>query len=81
MTLHLLKAPVSPVALQMLSAQASAQASPPVVVLLPHAGKPPVLPKCTLYRIAENNLSQSNDIISYDRLVTMLFASDRVITW
>jgi hypothetical protein len=77
MTLHLLKAAVSPVALQMLSAQAS----PPVVVLLPHTGEPPVLPKCTLYRIAENNLSQSTDIISYNRLVAMLFEADRVITW
>ncbi len=81
MTLHLLKDPVSPVALQMLSAQASAQTSPPVVVLLPHAGKPLALPKCTLYRVMENNSLQSNDIISYDRLVAMLFKADHVITW
>jgi hypothetical protein len=81
MTLHLLKSPVSPVALQMLSTQASAQASPPVVVLLPHAGKPPVLPKCTLYRVTETHASQGDNSISYDRLVTMLFEADHVITW
>ncbi len=81
MTLHLLKPPVSPVALQMLSVQAASQASPPVVVLLPHTGKPPALPKCTLYRVTENNSSQSRDNISYDRLVAMLFEADQVITW
>lgn len=82
MTLHLLKSPVSPAALQMLSAQASSQTSPPVVVLLPHVEEPPALPKCTLYRVTENNdSSQSRDSISYDRLVDMLFKADQVITW
>ena len=81
MTLHLLKSPVSPVALQMLSAQASAQTPPSVVVLLPPADKPPDLPKCTLYRVIENSSSQSSDSISYDRLVDMLFEADRVIAW
>jgi hypothetical protein len=81
MTLHLLKSPVSPVSLQMLSAQASAQTSPPIVVLLPPADKPPSLPKCTLYQVMENNTAQGDNAISYDRLVTMLFEADRVITW
>ena len=81
MTLHLLKSPVSPVALQMLSTQVSAQTAPPVVVLLPPADKPPALPKCTLYRVTENNASPSGNAISYEQLVTMLFEADRVITW
>lgn len=81
MTLYLLRSPVSPVALQMLSTQASAQTAPPVVVLLSPTDKPPVLPKCTLYRVMENDALQGNNAISYDRLVTMLFEADRVITW
>ena len=77
MTLHLLKDPISPVTLQMLSAQTS----PPVVVLLSPADTALVLPKCTVYRVTENVASQSNDSISYDRLVSMLFEADHVITW
>lgn len=77
MTLHLLKDPISPVALQMLSTQAS----PPVVVLLSLSGTPPALPKCTVYRVTENATPQSNDSISYDRLISMLFEADHVITW
>jgi len=81
MTLHLLKDPISPAALQMLSIQASTQSSPPVVVLLRNAGKPPALPKCTIYRVTENKSSQNNDSVSYDRLVAMLFEADHVIAW
>ena len=81
MTLHLLKAPISPAALQLLSAQVSAQTTPPVVVLLSPADKSPAIPKCTLYRVTENNTPQGDNAISYDRLVTMLFEADRVITW
>ena len=81
MTLHLLKSPVSPVALQMLSVQASAQTSPPIVVLLSPADKPPALPHCTLYRVTENNTAQGDNAISYDQLVTMLFEADHVVTW
>jgi hypothetical protein len=81
MTLHLLKSPASPAALQMLSAQSSAQTSSPVVVLLSPADKPPALPKCTLYRVTENNASQDDNTISYDRLVSMLFEADHVLTW
>ena len=81
MTLHLLKDPVNPAALQILSTQASAQAAPLVVVLLSSANKPPVLPHCTLYRVQENNTLQGNNNISYARLVAMLFEADRVITW
>ena len=81
MTLHLLKSPVSPVALQMLSAQASAQTSPPIVVLLSPTDKPPTLPHCTLYRVTENKTAQGDNAISYDQLVTMLFEADRVVTW
>ena len=81
MTLHLLKDPVSPTALQMLSAQVSDQTSPPTVVLLSSTGDPPALPECTFYRVMENNDSQSYNAISYDHLVTMLFEADHIITW
>ena len=81
MTLLLLKASINPAALQLLSAQVSAQTAPPVVVLLSPTDKSPAIPKCTLYQVLENNTSQGNNAISYDRLVTMLFEADRVITW
>ena len=81
MILHLLKDPVSPLALQLLSSQTAAQANPSVVVLLSSIGALPALPKCTVYRVTENALAQSNDTLSYDRLVDLVFEADRVLTW
>lgn len=81
MTLHLLRNPVSPLALQLLSAQTAAQANPPVVVLLSSIGALPALPKCTVYRVTENALAQNNDTLSYDHLVDLVFEADRVLTW
>ena len=81
MTLHLLKDPINPLALQLLSAQPSTQAATPVVVLLSSTDTPPALSKCTIYRVAEKSPAQQDDCISYDRLVAMLFEADRVITW
>jgi len=80
MTLHLLKNPASPVALRMLSAQLSATTEPPVVVLL-SSDVPPALAKLTTYRVTESAAPQSNDTISYDRLVSMMFEAEHVITW
>lgn len=77
MTLHLLKNPVSPVALNLLAAQAAA----PVVVFLSSSETPSTLSPFTVYRVTEKPSSLSNTTISYDRLVSMLFEADRVITW
>jgi len=81
MTLHMLKEPVTPLALRTLSSQSSARTTPIVVVLLSPNGKLPDLPMCTIYRVTENGAPQSPGNISYDRLVAMLFEADRVVTW
>ena len=77
MTLHLLKNPVSSATLTLLSAQTA----PPVVVLLSADVPPPALSHGTVYRLTEQGDAQSTATISYDRLVSMLFEADRVITW
>ena len=81
MTLHMLKDPISPLALRALSSLSPSQSQPPVVVLLSPDVKLPDLPLCTVYRVTENTASQGRDSISYDRLAAMLFEADRVITW
>lgn len=81
MTLHLFKDPLSPLALQLLSAQTVSQANPPVVVLLSPMRALPALPKCTVYRVTENAPAQREDTLSYDRLVDLIFEADRVLTW
>lgn len=77
MTLHLLKNPVSQAALNLLAVQAPA----PVVVFLSASDPPPALSNFTVYHVKENLSSQSDKTISYDRLLSMLFEADRVITW
>jgi hypothetical protein len=81
MMLHLLKDPVTPLALRMLSSQSSHSTPPPVVVMLSPSGSLPDLPRCTVYRVAENTAAQSGESISYDRLVSLLFEADKVIAW
>lgn len=80
MTLHLLKASLNPLALQVLGSQ-SPSATPPVVVLLSSENTAPALPQCTVYRLTENPSSQEQDTLSYAQLVEMIFKADRVITW
>ena len=77
MTLHLLKNPVSQATLALLSAQTAA----PIVVLLSADVPPPALSHGTVYRLTEQSDSQNTAAISYDRLVSMLFEADRIITW
>lgn len=81
MTLHLLKDPVNPLALQLLSTQTAAQANLSVVVLLSLVGALPALPKCTIYHVTENAQAQSSNTLSYDRLVDLVFEADNVLTW
>lgn len=80
--LHLLRDPVTPLALRILSVQASPQTPPPVVVMLSPDGALPALPLCTGYRVTENAAAQrGEESISYERLVSLLFEADKVITW
>ena len=78
MTLHMLKEPITPLALKVLS---STRTTPTVVVLLSPGGKLPDLPMCTVYRVTDTTTPQDRGSISYDRLVDLLFEADRVVTW
>ncbi len=81
MTLHLLKDPINPLALQLLSAQAATQTNLSVIVLLSPVGSLPALPKCTVYRVTENAPAQSSDTLSYDRLVDLVFEAEHILAW
>ena len=81
MTLYLLKDPINPVALRILSSQPPAQTAPPVVVLLSPGDTVPPLPGCTVYRAIKNGATPNSGTVSYDRLVSLLFEADRVVTW
>ena len=81
MMLHLLKDPVTPLAFRILSAPASPQTTPSVVVMLSPGGTLPDLPGHTVYRVTENPSAQSRTSISYERLVSLIFEADHVIAW
>jgi len=84
MTLHLLKDPVSPLALQLLSFAPAPQSDPPVVVLLSSMGALPVLLTSATSSITENPLtqpSQQGEHLSYERLVALIFESEKVLVW
>jgi hypothetical protein len=80
MTLHLLKAPPTPLALQILSALPPS-ATPPVVVFLSSHNTGPPLPHCSVYRLTENPSSLERGTLTYEQLVGMIFKADRVVTW
>ncbi len=77
MTLHLLKSSSAPFALQALSSQTT----PSVVVLLPPGDSIPSLSNHTVYRVTERPTRQDKDVISYDRLVELLFEAEHVVAW
>ena len=81
MILHLLKDPVSPMALRMLSAQSSPSTSTFMAVMLSPSGTLPDVQNGTIYRVTENASAQSGASISYDRLVALLFEAEKVIAW
>lgn len=82
MTLHLLKCPVSPLAVEMLQ---SAGQSPSIAVLLSSTADAPPLPGIMTYWVAESAAGLSpegqNAMISYAQLVDMIFSADKVIAW
>jgi len=77
MTLHLLKHSPVPLVLQTLSAQTAA----PVVVRLLPSDSAPLPANCIIYLVTESPLSQEKGMISYTRLVEMLFEADHVVAW
>ena len=81
MTLHLLKDISNPLALGMLSSEASSSASKPIVVMLSSGVPAPSLPHCEIFHLQEHASAQEKAAISYSRLVEMLFQAEKVIAW
>jgi hypothetical protein len=82
MTLHLLKSPANPLAIQMM--RSAGQSSPPIAVLLSASGNAPPLPGITMYQVAESlsgSKTGESGSISYARLVDLIFSADKVIAW
>jgi hypothetical protein len=79
MTLHLLKNPPNPLAIEVLRSEI--QAESPVVVLLSPSGDLPQLPGVTLYHVSESTDMGNSHRITYSRLVEMIFTVDKVVAW
>jgi hypothetical protein len=82
MTLHLLKDPVSPLALELLHSTGLSASS--IAVLLPGVREAPALPGIATYRLAESDAgsrASAGELISYEGLVDMIFSADKVIAW
>jgi hypothetical protein len=80
-TLHLLKDTSNPLALSMLSLHPSSEMSTPVVVVLSPDKATPSLPHAAIYHLQEQPSPQEKNVISYSRLVEMIFQAEKVITW
>ena len=81
MTLHLLKDISNPLALRLLSSEASSSAATPIVVLLSPGVPAPSLPHCEIFHLQEQASAQEKAAISYSRLVKMIFQAKKVIAW
>jgi hypothetical protein len=78
MTLHLLKHPVNPLAIEVLR---STQTESPAVVLLSPTGDLPQLPGVTLYHVSESDRMENGHGITYSQLVEMIFLAEKVVAW
>jgi hypothetical protein len=79
MTLHLLKNPPNPFAIEVLRSEI--QTESPIVVLLSPTADLPQLPGATLYHLDESGHMENSHYITYSRLVEMIFAADKVVAW
>lgn len=79
MTLHLLKNPTNPLAIEVLRSEM--QMESPIVVLLSPMRDLPQLPGVTLYHLSESDHMEDSQRITYSRLVEMIFAADKVVAW
>jgi hypothetical protein len=73
---------VNPLAIELM--QSSEQSTPPIAVLLPPSTDVPTLPGITLYRVADSSdglPKDGTDLISYERLIDMIFTADKVVAW
>ena len=79
MTLHILKSPVNPLALQILESAPPGESS--VAVVLSSAGELPQLRGVKMYRMSDSPFPGNEQNISYSRLLEMIFTADKVVAW
>ena len=79
MTLHILKHPVNPLALQILESTAAEES--PVAVVLSSKGELPRLRGVKIYRMTDSSSTDNGESVSYSRLLDMIFTADKVVAW
>ena len=79
MTLHILKPPVNPLALQILESTAAEES--PVAVVLSSKGELPHLRGVKMYRVTDSSSLGNGENVSYSRLLDMIFTADKVVAW
>ena len=78
MTLHILKHPVNPLALQILESTPAEES--PVAVVLSSGGELPQLRGVKMYRMTDSS-APNNESVSYSRLLDLIFTADKVVAW
>jgi hypothetical protein len=78
-TLHILKQPVNPLALQILESTPAEES--PVAVVLPPRGELPELRGVKIYRMTDPSFPDDGQSVSYSRLLEMIFTADKVVAW
>jgi hypothetical protein len=76
MTLHLLKHPVNPLALACLTQPSSQSAA---VILSDAVTLPPL--SVPVYRMEQAGTDLTTPGISFDKLIELIFAAEKVVTW
>ena len=79
MTLHILKPPVNPLALQILESTAAEES--PVAVVLSSKEELPQLRGVKMYRMTDSSSPDNGESVSYSRLLDMIFTADKVVAW
>jgi len=78
-TLHILKPPVNPLALQILESTAAEES--PVAVVLSSKEELPQLRGVKMYRMTDSSSPDNGESVSYSRLLDMIFTADKVVAW
>jgi hypothetical protein len=78
-TLHLLKHPVNPLALQILESTPAEES--PVAVVLSSRGELSHLQGVKMYRMTDSSSPDNGESVSYSRLLDMIFTADKVVAW
>jgi len=78
-TLHILKPPVNPLALQILESTPAEES--PVAVVLSSGGELPQLRGVKMYRVTDSSAPANSESVSYSRLLDLIFTADKVVAW